>query len=79
MFSPCFFSNFICFEPTYEELKLEAEVDKVKLGKSFEPTYEELKQGHLSLIGEGKKRFEPTYEELKPQIFVFTVYRMVMF
>ena len=49
--SPCFASLVImCFEPTYEELKLFPFLANSKHSLCFEPTYEELKHDKLLLL-----------------------------
>ena len=57
----------ICFEPTYEELKLRSNPLICERWPSFEPTYEELKLGWMYCMGCLGCCFEPTYEELKPR------------
>jgi len=58
--------QWLCFESTYEELKLLITSGITSSPTSFESTYEELKLQPPSMILFPQPRFESTYEELKP-------------
>ena len=63
------YSVFLRFQPTYEELKPTTASDTVNIQYlGFQPTYEELKLSCGSSCRIGCDCFQPTYEELK-QLF----------
>ncbi len=57
----------LCFQPTYEELKLLTKYSTETSRAGFQPTYEELKRSWFGPTYETWTTcFQPTYEELKP-------------
>ena len=56
----------MCFDSTYEGLKLEHALVEDLLGERFDSTYEGLKLWPRSTLPPGEHGFDSTYEGLKP-------------
>ena len=69
----------LCFEPTYEELKLGMNARKHNKMTRFEPTYEELKLPSALQPGKSSICFEPTYEELKLSNLIYLSHTFFLF
>ncbi len=66
----------LCFEPTYEELKLIQKHAVILCLQRFEPTYEELKLKERGVVKMGKKRFWAYLWGIETRWVLFWKWRM---